>query len=245
MPLVSKVCNIPMARIAAQVMLGAKLARPGASRRPHAPHFGVKEAVFPFYMFPEVDPVLGPEMRSTGEVLGMAKSSGLAFYKAQQATKRPLPLAGDGPLHGGGARQAAASWRRRGEFAELGFRSWRRAGTREFLAQQRDRRRAGPEAARGAAQPRRRDQERRDPAARQHAGRQGERARRLVHPQGGHQAPGALHHDGAARRRRRRGSRRGWPGPRGSGACRSTTPTSGDGAGGGVTPRGFEPRLQP
>ncbi len=68
-PLVSKVCNIPMARLATQVMLGKRLSELNLQVRP-IPHFGVKEPVFPFNMFPEVDPVLGPEMRSTGEVLG-------------------------------------------------------------------------------------------------------------------------------------------------------------------------------
>jgi carbamoyl-phosphate synthase large subunit len=85
-PLVSKVCDISMARIATQVMLGKKLSELGLGRK-SIPHFGVKEAVFPFNMYHEVDPVLGPEMRSTGEVLGMADSFGLAFYKAQQATQ--------------------------------------------------------------------------------------------------------------------------------------------------------------
>ena len=58
------------------------------------PHYGVKEAVFPFNMFPEVDPILGPEMRSTGEVLGLADTFGEAFYKAQEATQTILPLEG-------------------------------------------------------------------------------------------------------------------------------------------------------
>ena len=89
-PLVSKVCAISMARIAVQVMLGAKLADLRLERR-HIRHFGVKEAVFPFNMFPEVDPLLGPEMRSTGEVLGMADSFGLAYHKAQEATHLVLP----------------------------------------------------------------------------------------------------------------------------------------------------------
>src|SRR3989304_67620 len=80
-PLVSKVCNIPMARLATQVMLGKKLRDLPPLRRP-IPHFGVKEAVFPFNMFPEVDPILGPEMRSTGEVLGMAENYVEAFFKA-------------------------------------------------------------------------------------------------------------------------------------------------------------------
>ncbi len=57
-------------------------------------HYGVKEAVFPFNMFQEVDPLLGPEMRSTGEVLGMAENFGEAFFKAQEATKTELPLEG-------------------------------------------------------------------------------------------------------------------------------------------------------
>ena len=92
-PLVSKVCNIQMARLAVQCMLGKKLSELGIKQR-KIPHFGVKEAVFPFNMFPEVDPVLGPEMRSTGEVLGMANSFGLAFYKSQQAAKSELPLQG-------------------------------------------------------------------------------------------------------------------------------------------------------
>lgn len=92
-PIVSKVCNIAMARLATQLMLGKKLEDLGIEAR-HIPHFGVKEAVFPFNMFPEVDPVLGPEMRSTGEVLGMSSSFGRAFYKAEEAAKQHLPLEG-------------------------------------------------------------------------------------------------------------------------------------------------------
>jgi len=92
-PLVSKICNISMANIATQILLGKKLSEFDLTHKP-IPHFGVKEAVFPFNMFPEVDPVLGPEMRSTGEVLGMADSFGLAFFKSQEATKVALPLEG-------------------------------------------------------------------------------------------------------------------------------------------------------
>jgi len=89
-PLVSKVCNISMARIATQIMIGKKLA--DLNIKPKLiTHFGVKEAVFPFNMFPEVDPLLGPEMRSTGEVLGMADSFGLAYFKAQEAAQQTLP----------------------------------------------------------------------------------------------------------------------------------------------------------
>jgi carbamoyl-phosphate synthase large subunit len=92
-PLVSKVTNVSMARIATQVMLGAKLGEMKLRPRVY-PHYGVKEAVFPFNMFPEVDPLLGPEMRSTGEVLGMADCFGLAFYKAYQAAGLTLPKEG-------------------------------------------------------------------------------------------------------------------------------------------------------
>ncbi|WP_026474222.1 carbamoyl-phosphate synthase large subunit [Alkaliflexus imshenetskii] len=93
-PLVSKICNIPMAKIATQIMLGKKLSDFNL-KKPVFSHFGVKEAVFPFNMFPDVDPVLGPEMRSTGEVLGMADSFGLAFFKSQEATKLKLPTEGN------------------------------------------------------------------------------------------------------------------------------------------------------
>jgi carbamoyl-phosphate synthase large subunit len=92
-PIVSKVCNIPMARIATQIMLGKSIGDLGLTQR-LIPHYGVKEAVFPFTMFPEVDPLLGPEMRSTGEVLGMDNSFGRAYYKALEAAQQRLPLSG-------------------------------------------------------------------------------------------------------------------------------------------------------
>ncbi len=92
-PLVSKVCGVSMARIATQVMLGKKLSELKLKQK-KVPHYGVKEAVFPFKMFPEVDPLLGPEMRSTGEVLGLADSPGMAFFKAQEAAQEILPFGG-------------------------------------------------------------------------------------------------------------------------------------------------------
>jgi carbamoyl-phosphate synthase large subunit len=94
-PLVSKVCGLSMARVATEIMLGRRLSDLDLKAK-KVPYFGVKESVFPFPMFPEVDPVLGPEMRSTGEVLGMADSFGLAFYKAQDAARPPLPTQGTG-----------------------------------------------------------------------------------------------------------------------------------------------------
>jgi carbamoyl-phosphate synthase large subunit len=130
-PLVSKVCNIPMARLATQVMLGARLADLHLQRRP-VPHFGVKEAVFPFNMFPEVDPVLGPEMRSTGEVLGLADNPGLAFFKAQEAANSPLPLAG-AVLISVSERERAGGLEAARRFAELGFSLRATRGTCQYL----------------------------------------------------------------------------------------------------------------
>ncbi len=96
-PLVSKVCSIPMVRVATQIItseLTGNASPVSDLKDKKYSHFGVKEAVFPFNMFPEVDPLLGPEMRSTGEVLGIADDFGEAFYKAQEATQTPLPLEG-------------------------------------------------------------------------------------------------------------------------------------------------------
>jgi len=96
-PLVSKVCNIQMARIATEVMYKKAISQPiniVCLPAPDAPVFGVKESVFPFNMFHEADPVLGPEMRSTGEVLGMSNNFGQAFALAQEGAKCPLPESG-------------------------------------------------------------------------------------------------------------------------------------------------------
>ncbi len=92
-PLVSKVCNVSMANIATHLVLGKKLSEFNLQEKKFS-HFGVKEAVFPFNMFPNVDPLLGPEMRSTGEVLGLADSFGMAFFKSQEATQTCLPVEG-------------------------------------------------------------------------------------------------------------------------------------------------------
>ena len=91
-PLVSKVGGTQMAGIATKLMLGETVKGLGLEQEKHVvPYFGVKEAVMPFEKFPEVDPVLGPEMRSTGEVLGLADTFGLAYFKSQEAALSPLP----------------------------------------------------------------------------------------------------------------------------------------------------------
>ncbi|MBQ9990512.1 MAG: carbamoyl-phosphate synthase large subunit [Lachnospiraceae bacterium] len=96
-PLVSKVCNIRMVPLATEIITAEITGKPSpipALKEKYIPYYGVKEAVFPFNMFQEVDPILGPEMRSTGEVLGLSDSYGEAFYKAQEATQSKLPMDG-------------------------------------------------------------------------------------------------------------------------------------------------------
>ena len=96
-PLVSKVCNIRMVPLATDIITSEITGRPSPVenlKEQRIPYYGVKEAVFPFNMFPEVDPLLGPEMRSTGEVLGLSTYYGEAFYKAQEAAQSKLPLDG-------------------------------------------------------------------------------------------------------------------------------------------------------
>ncbi len=96
-PLVSKVCNIRMVPLAIEVATAELTGKPSpvpALKEQEIPYYGVKEAVFPFNMFQEVDPVLGPEMRSTGEVLGLSRFWGEAFFKAQEATQTKVPLEG-------------------------------------------------------------------------------------------------------------------------------------------------------
>ena len=132
-PLVSKVCGLSMARIATQLMLGQRLADMNLERK-EIPHYGVKESVFPFYFYPEVDPVLGPEMRSTGEVLGMADSFGLAFFKAQDAVQGRLPLDGTVLLTVADQDKKDAVEVAR-TFSALGFTLKATSGTHAFLAE--------------------------------------------------------------------------------------------------------------
>jgi carbamoyl-phosphate synthase large subunit len=130
-PLVSKVTGVSMARIATEILLGAKLKEMDTHQRKYS-HYGIKEAVFPFNMFPEVDPVLGPEMRSTGEVLGLANSFALAFFKSQVAAGFAPPLEGTALI------TVASCDRDRAlpvakELADMGFKILATDGTAEFL----------------------------------------------------------------------------------------------------------------
>ncbi len=130
-PIVSKVCNISMARLATEVVMGKKISDLNLKPK-HIPYFGVKEAVLPFKMFPEVDPLLGPEMRSTGEVLGMADSFGLAFFKAQKATQLSLPIEGTVLITVADKDKPSALEPAR-LFGELGFNILATKGTHDFL----------------------------------------------------------------------------------------------------------------
>ena len=96
-PIVAKITGVPLARIATKLMLGARVSDPDIQHLltiTNRGFVGVKEAVFPFNMFPEVDPVLGPEMRATGEVMGVAENFGLAYFKAEEAAGFRLPTSG-------------------------------------------------------------------------------------------------------------------------------------------------------
>ena len=130
-PLVSKITEVSMARMATQVVLGKKLADLDTHKRIYS-HYGVKETVFPFNMFPEVDPLLGPEMRSTGEVLGLADSFELAFHKAQTAAGFPAPLKGAAliTVASGDKKRVLPAAR---DLAELGFEILATEGTAKYL----------------------------------------------------------------------------------------------------------------
>jgi carbamoyl-phosphate synthase large subunit len=132
-PLVSKVCGIQMVPIATQLMMGKRLSDMKLQRM-SIPHFGVKEAVFPFNMFHEVDPLLGPEMRSTGEVLGMADSFGLAFHKAQEATQLPLPSEGNVLITISDNDKSAVLDVAK-QFKDIGFNIIATKGTSDFLSE--------------------------------------------------------------------------------------------------------------
>ncbi|MEA1870503.1 MAG: carbamoyl-phosphate synthase large subunit [Euryarchaeota archaeon] len=135
-PLVSKVTGIPLANIATQIIaLGKTIPDFPELKEYDLPHVAVKEAVFPFNMFPEVDPVLGPEMRATGEVMGIADNFGMAFFKAQDATGTPLPT----DPGGGGVLVTVPEWARDKvadsvrKLVDLGFTIYATRGTKEFL----------------------------------------------------------------------------------------------------------------
>jgi carbamoyl-phosphate synthase large subunit len=124
--------GIPIARIATQIMLGKKIKDFPELVEKDLPYVGVKEAVFPFNMFPEVDPVLGPEMRATGEVMGIAGNFALAFYKAEEAAGYKLPTEGKALLTVAGKDKELLLPVAR-KLKKMGFELAATAGTAAFL----------------------------------------------------------------------------------------------------------------
>ncbi len=131
-PFVSKAIGVPLAKLAAKVMAGRTPKGPGFTREIIPPHFSVKEAVFPFIKFPGVDIVLGPEMRSTGEVMGIDRTLGLAFAKAQMAAQPALPQTGKVFISVPDRDKKRAVELARG-FADLGFTLLSTHGTAKAL----------------------------------------------------------------------------------------------------------------
>ena len=131
-PFVSKAIGIPLASIAARVMVGETLEEVGLTEEIIPPYVSVKEAVFPFNKFPGTDPVLGPEMRSTGEVMGISDSFGSAFAKSQLAASNGLPLEGTVLITVTDSDKPTVTPIAR-RFHEMGFRVVATAGTAAYL----------------------------------------------------------------------------------------------------------------
>ena len=137
-PLVSKVCNIRMVPLAIDIVTSELTGRPSpvpSLKEQDIPYYGVKEAVFPFNMFQEVDPVLGPEMRSTGEVLGLSRFYGEAYYKAQEATQLKIPMEGTVLITVNDRDKAEVADVAR-QFAETGFKILASKNTYKLLQQE-------------------------------------------------------------------------------------------------------------
>ena len=195
-PYVSKATGQQLAKIAARCMAGRKLAdQQGVKGEVIPPYFSIKEAVFPFNKFPGVDPILGPEMRSTGEVMGVGRTFGEAMLKSQLGAGSRLPLQGHGGDHGeerrqgagreGGGRPGRSRLQRRGD---QGYGRRNRRGGHSGQGRQQGQGRT--------AAHRRHGEGRRDPARLQHRRRDAHRDRRFaLHPHRRTCAPRHLLHD--------------------------------------------------
>jgi carbamoyl-phosphate synthase large subunit len=131
-PFVSKAIGVPLAKIAAKVMAGKSLIELGFTKEIVPPHVAVKESVFPFAKFSGVDTILGPEMRSTGEVMGIAESFAAAFMKAQMAANSKVPESGRVFVSVRDDDKAAACDIAR-RLVDLGFQILATSGTRQVL----------------------------------------------------------------------------------------------------------------
>ena len=232
-PFVAKATGVPLAKVATRVMLGATLAelRAEGLLRPSVLGNGnatvaVKEAVLPFSRFPEVDPALGPEMRSTGEVMGIDRTFGLAFYKAELAAGTVLPTSGTVFLSLADTDKPAGLVVAK-RLRELGLGVVATQGTADYLARFGDpvdevvakvSEGEGKTAVDLIAAGKRH-------VRRQHPGGQGRPQRRRADPQGLHPAPRRVRDDGRRRpRRRARASPSSATSRSRSARCKSTTP---------------------
>jgi len=127
-PFVSKAIGVPLAKLAAKVMAGEKLVDLGFTETIHPKHYSVKEAVFPFAKFPGIDISLGPEMKSTGEVMGIDADLGMAYAKAQMAASSEIPLSGNMFISVKDSNKDEAVEMAR-QFSELGFTIYSTSGT--------------------------------------------------------------------------------------------------------------------
>ena len=127
-PFVSKTIGVPLAKYAAKIMAGQTLAELGFTEEIVPKHFAVKEAVFPFIKFPGVDIALGPEMKSTGEVMGIDADLGIAYAKAQMAAQPPLPLSGNIFISVKDSQKPDVALLAK-DFAAMGFKIYATAGT--------------------------------------------------------------------------------------------------------------------
>ncbi len=132
-PFVSKAIGVPLAKLAAKVMAGKTLSELGFTREVIPGHYSVKEAVFPFIRFPGIDITLGPEMKATGEVMGIAQDLGLAYAKSQMAAQPPLPTGGNVFLSVKDADKIQIVKLGK-ELVELGFTIYATGGTAAALA---------------------------------------------------------------------------------------------------------------
>ena len=203
-PFVSKATGMPLAKAAAKVMVGVSLAEQGYDREPIPSHVSVKEAVFPFVKFAGVDIVLGPEMKSTGEVMGVSDRFSIAFAKSQLAAGTLLPTEGKIFVSvADRAKEHMVGLARRLE--KMGFATAGHARHGRVAGGGRHPCAAGEKAAARAPQYPRYHGGRRFAAGDQHAQRQGRPHRRRPHPRGGRLPRHSLHHHDPGRRRRRTG----------------------------------------
>ncbi len=194
-PFVSKATGVPLAKVAARVIAGKSLAQQGITEDLTVPRIFIKESVFPFLKFPGTDILLGPEMKSTGEVMGVSEDFGLAFAKSQSAAGFTIPTSGSVFISVNDHDKAGVLPQARA-LVEMGFHIYATRGTAEFLNGNGVAAETGQQGQRGAAQRRRPHQERQDRHRLQHAPRARVLLRRRRDPEERH-APWRPHRDDA------------------------------------------------